>query len=103
MDNIKNDLIGLKSLLLIFSILLILPLVSNGEAFLQTGLHMDVNLKPGESQTFLWGLFTELDKPVVVTLRAEGEGKELLSFPKTIDAQPGVWNEIQILALSIET
>jgi len=57
---------------------------------------MDVNLKPGESQTFEWGLFTELDKPVVVTLRAEGEGKELLSFPKTIDAQPGVWNEIEI-------
>jgi len=89
-------LAGRKSLLLIFSVLLILPLVSNGEAFLQTGLHMDVNLKPGESQTFQWGLFTELDEPVLVTLRAEGEGNELLSFPKTIDAQPGVWNAIEI-------
>ena len=62
----------LKSLFLIFSFLLIFPLVSNGEAFLQSGKEIFAHLNPGESQTFVWGLNAESDVPELIQFRAEG-------------------------------
>jgi len=93
----QNDMARLASIFLISSMLLILPLLSNSEAFLQTSLIMEVHLNPGESQSFQWGLqVEENEEAAVIKLRAEGEGKELLSFPESIDAIPGVWNTVTI-------
>ena len=76
---------------LIFALLLIIPLISQSDAFLQTGGKWVAELQPGESYTFEWGLNSEKDIPVVLILRAEGDGAELLSFPEKIDAPPNQW------------
>jgi len=83
-------------ILLIFSILLISPLIDNGEAFRQTAVKMVANLQPGESETFQWALNPETDQPVILKLRAVGEGAELLFFPETINALSNEWNFIDI-------
>jgi len=83
-------------ILLIFSILLISPLIDNGEAFRQTAIKIVANLQPGESETFQWGLNPETDQPVILKLRAIGDGAELLSFPETINALSNEWNVINI-------
>jgi len=87
-------------LFLIFGILLIFPLVSNGEAFLQTGGQIEIHINPGESQSFTWGLNSESDKVEVIKLRAEEAGRELLTFPETIVLQPGEWFTV-IVTVSI--
>ena len=90
-------MVRLKSLFFIFGILMIFPLVSNADAFLQTGQAIEAHLNPGESQTFQWGLNAESKEIEVIKLRSEGEGKELLSFPETIVAQPGEWYTVNII------
>jgi len=87
-------------LFLIFGVLLIFPLVSNGEAFLQTGGQIEIHINPGESQSFTWGLNSESDKVEVIKLRAEEAGRELLTFPETIVLQPGEWFTV-IVTVSI--
>lgn len=91
-----NDLIKLLSFSLIFSMLLILPIISNVDAFLQTGTPVNTNLNHGESLTFQWGLMVQEGENTTIELSAKGEGSELLSFPKTIEAETGVWNIIDI-------
>ena len=67
-------------------------MIAQSDAFLQTGSNVEQKLQPGDTYVYEWGLNSELDKPAVVSLRAEGEAAELLSFPKTLELQPGEWN-----------
>jgi hypothetical protein len=47
-----------------------------------------VEIKPGESKTFQWGLASDSDVTTNVELRSEGRGSEFLSFTKTINIEP---------------
>jgi len=85
------NLTRIPIILLFFAFLLIIPLSSQSDAFLQTGGKWVAELQPGESFSFEWGLTTEKNTPEVLKLRAEGEGAELLSFPETIDAPTNEW------------
>jgi len=76
---------------LIFAFLLIIPLSTQSDAFLQLAGKWVAELQPGESHTFEWGLNSEKNKPQIIKLRAEGDGAELLSFPETLDAPPKQW------------
>ncbi len=89
-------MVNLLSFFLIFGILLILPLFSNVDAVSQTQTESEFHLNPGESYTYEWGLLSDKNQAVEIKLRAEGEGAELLSFPKIINAQPNTWNYIDI-------
>jgi len=66
-------------------------MLSYSDAFLQSGIGVKQQLERGESASFEWGLNSERDIPVVVNLRAEGEGAELLSFPESIELPPNDW------------
>jgi len=69
---------------------------SSSDAFLQSGGKVDQQLDRGETTTFTWGLNSEKDFPVVVSLRAEGEGADLLSFPESLELLPGEWAYAEI-------
>ena len=71
--------------------LLLIPLISQSDAFLQTGGKWEAVLEPGESHTFEWGLNSEVNAPAVLKLRAQGDGAELLSFPEILDAPANEW------------
>ena len=43
-----------------------------------------VEIKPGETKTFSWGLLTEKNEPSIVNITADGIGAEYLSFPENI-------------------
>ncbi len=72
-------------------------MIAHSDAFLQTGSNVHQKLEPGDTYTYQWGLNSEVDKTVVVTLRAEGEAAELFSFPKTLELKPGEWSFFDIV------
>ena len=47
-----------------------------------------VEIKPGETKTFQWGLASDSDDVITLELRAEGEGAEFLSFEKNLTLEP---------------
>jgi len=85
------------SIFVILSLILVLPIIAQSEAFLQTGGRLEQSLEPGDIYSYEWALKSELDKPVTVSLRAEGEAAELFSFPKSLDLQPGEWSFFDIV------
>ena len=72
-------------------------MIAHSDAFLQSGSSVNQKLEPGDTYTYQWGLNSEVDKTVVVTLRAEGEAAELFSFPKTVELIPGEWSFFDIV------
>ncbi len=85
------------NLFLILSLILIFPMITQSDAFLQSGSKVEQRLQLGETFTIQWALNSEKDTPVVVSLRAEGDGAELLSFPETLELLPGEWNFFEII------
>ncbi len=85
------------NLFLILSLILIFPMIAQSDAFLQSGSKVEQRLQPGETFIIKWALNSEKDTPVVVSLRAEGDGAELLSFPETLELLPGEWNFFEII------
>jgi len=86
----------LESFFVIFSLLLIFPLISNVEGIGQTTTEREFHLNPGESHTYQWGLLNDEEETIVLKLWAEGDGKELLSFPETLEVEPSVWTFLEI-------
>jgi len=72
-------------------------MIAQSDAFLQSGSNVEQKLEPGDTYVYQWALNSELDKPVVVSLRAEGEAAELLSFPKTLELLPDEWSFFDIV------
>jgi len=84
-------------IIVVFSILLIIPSLSNVEGFLHKGGADVIRLQPGESfTTTSWGLFSEKDVPVQIKLRVEGDGAELVSVAPSIILEPGTWHDVEI-------
>ena len=74
--------------------LMIIPIVSltidDAYSLRQVAGQILIELKPGESETFEWGLASDDKNEItVVELSAEGDGSEFLSFPKTLEIDPG--------------
>ena len=99
-DQKRQDLLNLfqkYNIAVILSLILILPLIPHVDAFSQSGATAIVKIQPGESFAYQWALNSDKDFPVVVTLRAEGEAADLLSFPESIELLPGEWNSFDIV------
>lgn len=62
--------------------------VSHALALQQTAADLDYDMELGETKTIQWGLISDEEEPVVLEMRAEGKGSELLSFPTKMDALP---------------
>lgn len=85
------------SLIIIFSMILIFQIIYDVDAFSQTGTNAIVKIQPGESYVYRWGLNSDLDVPVTITLSATGDGADYLSFPESIQLAPGEWVPVDVL------
>jgi hypothetical protein len=54
-----------------------------------------VEIKPGETKPFAWGLLSDNNRTTDIVLSADGEGAELLSFSKAASLGPGELKQIQ--------
>jgi len=80
----------MKSVLVfaLFSVICLPIFLIEADAFGQTGGDTTLDLKPGESDTFVWGLISSEDRSVVIELSAVGKGSEFLIFPDTMTFEP---------------
>lgn len=77
-----------KGIFLIF-VLLLFPILTNySQALQQVAGPLVYTLNLGETKTLQWGLVSDEDKPITLTIGSDGKGSELISFPKTITIQP---------------
>jgi hypothetical protein len=53
-----------------------------------------VNINPGETKSFLWGLVPERNESNVVNLYADGNGSQFLTFPRNFDLVLGRVNYV---------
>jgi hypothetical protein len=58
--------------------------ITQSYALQQVAGQIVVEVKPGETKTFSWGLLTEKNEPSSVNITADGIGAEFLSFPENI-------------------
>jgi len=62
--------------------------VLDSSALQQVAGKILVEIKPGETKTFQWGLVSDSDDTITLELRAEGNGAEFLSFEKNLTIEP---------------
>ena len=75
-----------KLFLFLFALSLI-P-ISTSDALLQQAGKIIVDISPGETRSFSWGLQSDDDKTLTVQIFAEGDGSEFLSFPASMQIEP---------------
>ena len=80
-------------ILLIFLIAsIIIPkviLITQSYALQQIAGDIVVDIKPGETKTFTWGLLSEKSQSSIVNITADGIGAEFLSFPRNVTLAGG--------------
>lgn len=83
---------------LVFFSILVLTVTSDSFALQQVAGKILVNVSPGYTESFQWGLFSESNIVTTVHLSAEGQGSEFLSFPDTFSIEP---NQIGYVNISV--
>jgi hypothetical protein len=58
--------------------------ITQSHALLQVAGEIVVEIKPGETKTFSWGLLSDKNESSIVNITADGIGAEFLSFPENI-------------------
>jgi len=70
------------------TILLVPVFLVNVYALGQTGGKAEIEIKPGESLTFLWGIISDKDESITIALSAAGDGAEFFTYPESITLGP---------------
>ena len=71
----------------LFAIVSIFPnviTITQSYALQQVAGNIFIEIKPGETKTFNWGLLSEKNQSITVNITAEGIGAEFLSFPENV-------------------
>lgn len=71
-------------LLLVPSIISNIITIGQSYALQQVAGEIVVEIKPGETKTFSWGLLSDKNQSSIVNITADGIGAEFLSFPENI-------------------
>ncbi len=74
----------------------LLPLQTNAHALQQIAGPLMLEMKPGESKSIQWGLLSDNDVPINVSLSSEGIGTEFISLPESIELSPGNITYVQV-------
>lgn len=87
----------LTSLVILF--LVSIAVIPNSDALKQVAGPITVDLKPGESGAFEWGLASDNpNEPTPIQLSAEGMGSEFLVFPEKLELGP---NEVRLVEVQV--
>src|SRR5437870_12897248 len=63
-------------------------MTSTAFALQQVAGKIEIIIKPGETQSFKWGLLSDSDEESEIGLTANGSGSEFLSFPEMVKLGP---------------
>lgn len=80
----------------LFVVFLLILIPASAYGFYQSAIVIDVELKPGESETVRWALKSTLDVTQTVGITSYLQGKELLSYEKEIVLEPNIWKFVLI-------
>jgi hypothetical protein len=84
-----NSRTVIDGLVILVVILVIgVSLTQHASALRQVAGKVELVMTPGETQSFRWGLISDIDEQAELGVRAEGAGSEFLAFPKTVDLGP---------------
>jgi hypothetical protein len=62
------------------------------DAFQQIAGPVIINITPGETKSFTWGLLAENNETSMLKIYSDGEGSEFLSLPEHFRLSPGLTN-----------
>jgi hypothetical protein len=65
-----------------------IPILKQTHALQQVAGPIVIEIKPGETKPFAWGLLTDMNETNAVNVSADGIGSEFLSYPKKVDLVP---------------
>jgi hypothetical protein len=65
-----------------------ISIVPHANGLQQVAGKIELVVNPGETETFRWGLISDIDEEAELGLTAEGAGSEFISIPKTVDIGP---------------
>lgn len=83
--------------LIMFSVFLIWS-PRDSFALQQVAGQIELELSPGQTSEFRWGLLSDGDTNTEVHLRAEGAGSEFLSLPSSVILEPGKYYWVDVRA-----
>jgi peptide/nickel transport system substrate-binding protein len=75
-------------LFVIIAIILVPIALTDSAALQEIAGKIDVDIKPGETKTFQWGLVSDSDTTTTLGLHTEGKGAEFLFLPKSVILDP---------------
>ncbi|TLX93144.1 MAG: hypothetical protein E6K91_09020 [Thaumarchaeota archaeon] len=80
-------------------VLILVPITLIDSAALQeVAGKIEVDIKPGETKTFQWGLISDSDTTTTLGLSAEGKGAQFLFLPKSVTLDPHQFAYVQVNA-----
>jgi len=78
---------------MIFGIMVTMEkLIHEVDAFQQIAGPVIINVSPGETKSFSWGLLAENNETSMLKIYSEGNGSEFLSLPQNFRLAPGMTN-----------
>ena len=87
MPSSKTSLI-IAGIALVLVLVMSISIVPRANGLQQVAGKVELIMTPGETQTFRWGLISDIDEEAELGLRAEGAGSEFITIPKTVDIGP---------------
>jgi len=94
---VRINSIHVISLFVVLSIFPNVITIKQNYALQQVAGNIVVEIKPGETKTFNWGLLTEKNESSTINITANGIGAEFLSFPENVTlAASGQTNYIPV-------
>ena len=85
--------------LFVIVVLILVPIaVTNSSALQEVAGKIKVDIKPGETKTFQWGLISDSDTTTTLGLSAEGKGAKFLFLPKSVTLDPHQFVYVQVNA-----
>src|SRR5207245_4066704 len=85
-------------LFVIVALILVPITVTNSAALQEVAGKIKVDIKPGETKTFQWGLISDSDTTTTLGLSAEGKGAQFLFLPKSVTLDPHQFVYVQVNA-----
>jgi len=85
-------------LFVIVALILVPITVTNSSALQEVAGKIEVDIKPGETKTFQWGLISDSDTTTTLGLSAEGKGAQFLFLPKSVTLDPHQFVYVQVNA-----
>ncbi len=77
-----------KILCLAVFVILAIPVIASSYALQEVAGKITLQLNPGEKQYFRWGLLSDSNDTITVSITAVGNGSQFLSFPTSVTLQP---------------